>query len=112
MRKLVLIFGPIEVSIPILLAPAATLKAGPGGDLAFLVGENRRPLTEGASATYSARPQDRWCGGSAQGVRCGREPHARPPNSARFYGVTHLEFRVTPGTRDGQKRYAVTEPTK
>jgi hypothetical protein len=56
MRKLVLIFGPIEVSIPILLALAATLKAGPGGDLAFIVGENRRPLTEGASATYSARP--------------------------------------------------------
>jgi hypothetical protein len=61
MRKLVLIFGPIEVSIPILLALAATLKAGPGGDLAFIVGENRRPLTEGASATYSAGPQDRWC---------------------------------------------------
>jgi hypothetical protein len=34
MRKLVLIFGPIEVSIPIRLALAATLKAG----------------------------QDRWCG--------------------------------------------------
>jgi hypothetical protein len=52
MRKLVLIFGPIEVSIPILLALAATLKAGPGGDLAFIVGVRsprvlRQPIPRG-----------------------------------------------------------------
>jgi integrase len=39
--------GEVEVSIPILPILAATLKAGPCGDFAFIVGENGRPLTKG-----------------------------------------------------------------
>jgi integrase len=39
--------GEVEVSIPILPILAATLKAGPCGDLAYIVGENGRPLTKG-----------------------------------------------------------------
>ena len=38
--------GEIEVSIPILPVLAATLKAGPCGDLAFIAGENGGPLTK------------------------------------------------------------------
>jgi integrase len=39
--------GAVEVSIPILPVLAETLKAGPCGDLAYIVGENGRPLTKG-----------------------------------------------------------------
>jgi integrase len=62
--------GAVEVSIPILPVLAATLNAGPCGDLAFIVGENGRPLTKGGF-TIVFRRACRAAGvrGSAHGLR-------------------------------------------
>jgi integrase len=62
--------GAIEVSIPILPVLAATLRAGPCGDLAFIAGENGRPLTKGSFGNQF-RKACRAAGvpGSAHGLR-------------------------------------------
>jgi integrase len=62
--------GEMEVSIPILPVLAATLKAGPCGDLAFIAGENGRPLTK-ESFGNEFRQACRAAGvsGSAHGLR-------------------------------------------
>jgi integrase len=62
--------GNIEVSIPILPVLASTLKAGPCGDFAFIIGENGRPLTKGGF-TVVFRRACRAAGvpGSAHGLR-------------------------------------------
>jgi integrase len=62
--------GEIEVSIPILPVLATTLKAGPCGDLAFIAGENGRPLTKesfGNLFRKACRAAD--VSGSAHGLR-------------------------------------------
>ena len=62
--------GAVEVSIPILPVLAATLKAGPRGDLAFIAGEAGRPLTKGSFGNLF-RKACRAAGvpGSAHGLR-------------------------------------------
>jgi integrase len=62
--------GEIEVSIPILPVLAATLKAGPCGDLAFIAGEFGRPLTKESFGNLF-RQACRAAGvfGSAHGLR-------------------------------------------
>ena len=74
--------GNIEVSIPILPVLAATLKAGPCGDLAFIVGAEGRPLTKEASAS-SFRKACHAAGvpGSAHGFA--RSPPHRAANNGR-----------------------------
>jgi integrase len=62
--------GNIEVSIPILPVLAATLKAGPCGDLAYIVGENGRPLTKGGFTVVFRRAcRAAGVSGSAHGLR-------------------------------------------
>jgi integrase len=60
----------IEVAIPILPVLAATLKAGPVGDLVYIVGENGRPLTKESFGNLF-RKACRAAGvpGSAHGLR-------------------------------------------
>jgi integrase len=60
----------VEVSIPILPVLAVTLKAGPCGDLAFIVGESGRPLSK-ESFGNEFRKACRVAGvpGSAHGLR-------------------------------------------
>jgi integrase len=62
--------GEIEVSIPILPVLAATLKAGPCGDLMFIVGESGKPFTK-ESFGNEFRRACRAAGvpGSAHGLR-------------------------------------------
>lgn len=62
--------GKIEVSIPILPVLAATLKAGPCGDLTFIAGASGRPFTE-ESFGNEFRQACKAAGvpGSAHGVR-------------------------------------------
>jgi integrase len=62
--------GEIEVSIPILPVLAATLKAGPCGDLAFIAGENGRPLTkESFGNLFRKACRAAGVSGSAHGLR-------------------------------------------
>jgi len=62
--------GEIEVSIPILPVLAATLKAGPCGDLAFIVGAKGRPFTkEGFSIELRKACHAAGVPGSAHGLR-------------------------------------------
>jgi integrase len=62
--------GEIEVSIPILPVLAATLKAGPCGDLAFIVGAKGRPFTkEGFSIELRKACDAAGVPGSAHGLR-------------------------------------------
>ena len=62
--------GEIEVSIPILPVLAATLKAGPCGDLAFIAGENGRPLTkESFGNLFRKACRAAGVAGSAHGLR-------------------------------------------
>ena len=49
----------ITVTLPILPVLAATLAAGPVGELAFIVGERGKPLTKESSAMNSVRPARR-----------------------------------------------------
>ena len=60
----------IEVSIPLLPVLWDTLKAGPTGDLAFIVGENRKPLTkESFGNMFSTAARAAGVRKSAHGVR-------------------------------------------
>jgi integrase len=60
----------VEVSIPILPILAATLKAGPCGDLAFIVGAKGRPFTkEGFSIELRKACHAAGVPGSAHGLR-------------------------------------------
>lgn len=62
--------GQIEVTLPILPILAATLEAGPVGDLAFIVGENKNPLTKETFGNYfSAATREAGIKKSAHGVR-------------------------------------------
>jgi integrase len=62
--------GEIEVSIPLLPILAATLKAGPCGDLAFIAGENGRPLTkESFGNLFRQACRAAGVSGSAHGLR-------------------------------------------
>jgi integrase len=60
----------LEVSLPILPVLAATLDAGPCGDLTFIVGENGRPLTkESFGNLFKDACRAAGVPGSAHGVR-------------------------------------------
>jgi Site-specific recombinase XerD len=61
----------MEVSIPILPALEETLRQGPTGDLAFIVGENGRPLTKETFGNFFRRACNEagLKGKSAHGVR-------------------------------------------
>jgi integrase len=60
----------VEVSIPILPVLAATLKAGPTGDLAFICGATRKPLTkESFGNFFSAAARAAGIKKGAHGVR-------------------------------------------
>jgi integrase len=60
----------VEVSIPVLPVLAATLKAGPTGDLAFICGATRKPLTkESFGNFFSAAARAAGIKKGAHGVR-------------------------------------------
>jgi integrase len=60
----------IEVTLPILPVLESTLKAGPCGDLTFIVGESGRPLTkESFGNLFRDACRDAGVPGSAHGVR-------------------------------------------
>jgi integrase len=62
--------GKIEVPIPILPVLAATLKAGPCGDLTFIAGASGRPFTKESFGNEFRRACKAACvPGSAHGVR-------------------------------------------
>jgi integrase len=62
--------GTVTVSLPILPALAATLKAGPCGDLTFIVGARGRPLTkESFGNEFRDACREAGVPGSAHGLR-------------------------------------------
>lgn len=62
--------GKVEVTLPILPVLQATLDAGPCGDLTYIVGVNKRPLTkESFGNEFRAACKAAGVPGSAHGVR-------------------------------------------
>jgi len=87
----------VEVTLPILAVLARTLAAGPCGDLTFICGERRRPLTKEAFGNmFKAACKAAGVPGSAHGVR--KIAATRAANA----GATEAELEAIFGWRGGR----------